>query len=108
MSDFNIIEHFLIFGEKGFCDLDPISSYEGTYEVNSLVRGKEVTGIASFKTPLANKQLIAKFTRNKPSFHLRLYQSLGIFKCLEALLRNMASLVYQFLGMFLKWISLQW
>ncbi|KAJ0978094.1 hypothetical protein J5N97_013568 [Dioscorea zingiberensis] len=32
-----------------FCDLEPIFSYEGTYDINSLVTGREITGIASFK-----------------------------------------------------------
>ncbi|GFP93024.1 acyl-coenzyme a oxidase 4 peroxisomal [Phtheirospermum japonicum] len=34
---------------KAFCDLEPIYTYEGTYDINTLVTGREVTGIASFK-----------------------------------------------------------
>ncbi|KAL4189725.1 hypothetical protein AMTRI_Chr08g166800 [Amborella trichopoda] len=42
-----IVADFLV--AKAFCDLEPIFSYEGTYEINSLVTGREITGIASFK-----------------------------------------------------------
>eukprot|EP00252_Welwitschia_mirabilis_P017688 TRINITY_DN3916_c0_g1_i1.p1 TRINITY_DN3916_c0_g1~~TRINITY_DN3916_c0_g1_i1.p1 ORF type:complete len:299 (-),score=43.96 TRINITY_DN3916_c0_g1_i1:359-1255(-) len=48
-----ILSDFLI--AKAFCDLEPIYSYEGTYEVNTLVTGREVTGVASFKAPPARK-----------------------------------------------------
>jgi hypothetical protein len=34
---------------QAFCDLEPIYSYEGTYDINSLVTGREVTGTASFR-----------------------------------------------------------
>ena len=34
---------------QAFCDLEPIYSYEGAYDINSLVTGREITGIASFK-----------------------------------------------------------
>ena len=34
---------------QAFCDLEPIYTYEGTYEINTLVTGREVTGFASFK-----------------------------------------------------------
>ncbi|KAK2656465.1 hypothetical protein Ddye_009517 [Dipteronia dyeriana] len=34
---------------KAFCDLEPIYTYEGTYDINTLVTGREITGIASFK-----------------------------------------------------------
>lgn len=44
-----IVSDFLV--AKAFCDLEPIYTYEGTYEVNSLVTGREITGIASFKAP---------------------------------------------------------
>ena len=37
---------------QAFCDLEPIYSYEGTYEINSLITGREITGIASFKPSL--------------------------------------------------------
>ncbi|GJN05729.1 hypothetical protein PR202_ga23389 [Eleusine coracana subsp. coracana] len=42
-----ILADFLV--AKAFCDLEPIYSYEGTYDINSLVTGREITGIASFK-----------------------------------------------------------
>jgi len=53
-----ILTDFLV--AKAFCDLEPIYSYEGTYEINSLVTGREVTGTASFKAPPARKNLTAK------------------------------------------------
>lgn len=34
---------------QAFCDIEPIYTYEGTYDINTLVTGREVTGIASFK-----------------------------------------------------------
>ncbi|KAF6147023.1 hypothetical protein GIB67_036742 [Kingdonia uniflora] len=34
---------------QAFCDLEPIYTYEGTYDINSLVTGREITGISSFK-----------------------------------------------------------
>ncbi|KAJ8570755.1 hypothetical protein K7X08_037727 [Anisodus acutangulus] len=41
---------------KAFCDLEPIYTYEGTYDINTLVTGREVTGLASFKpAPLRQK-----------------------------------------------------
>ncbi|KAL5710188.1 acyl-CoA oxidase [Ranunculus cassubicifolius] len=40
---------------KAFCDLEPIFTYEGTYDINSLITGRDVTGIASFK-PTAPRQ----------------------------------------------------
>ncbi|EXB99423.1 Acyl-coenzyme A oxidase 4 [Morus notabilis] len=48
-----ILADFLV--AKAFCDLEPIYTYEGTYEINSLVAGREVTGFASFK-PSASSQ----------------------------------------------------
>ncbi|XP_042514751.1 acyl-coenzyme A oxidase 4, peroxisomal isoform X1 [Macadamia integrifolia] len=42
-----ILSDFLV--AKAFCDLEPIYTYEGTYDINSLVTGREITGIASFK-----------------------------------------------------------
>ncbi|PKA67096.1 Acyl-coenzyme A oxidase 4, peroxisomal [Apostasia shenzhenica] len=49
-----ILADFLV--AKAFCDLEPIFSYEGTYDINSLVTGREITGIASFKPPILSKQ----------------------------------------------------
>ncbi|PSS23831.1 Acyl-coenzyme A oxidase 4, peroxisomal like [Actinidia chinensis var. chinensis] len=42
-----ILTDFLV--AKAFCDLEPIHTYEGTYEINSLVAAREITGISSFK-----------------------------------------------------------
>ncbi|KAL0338177.1 UNVERIFIED_CONTAM: Acyl-coenzyme A oxidase 4, peroxisomal [Sesamum angustifolium] len=42
-----ILAEFLV--AKAFCDLEPIYTYEGTYDINTLVTGREITGIASFK-----------------------------------------------------------
>uniref|UniRef100_A0A0C9S8Y5 TSA: Wollemia nobilis Ref_Wollemi_Transcript_10137_1757 transcribed RNA sequence n=1 Tax=Wollemia nobilis TaxID=56998 RepID=A0A0C9S8Y5_9CONI len=44
-----ILSDFLV--AKAFCDLEPIYTYEGTYDVNVMVTGREVTGMASFKAP---------------------------------------------------------
>ncbi|KAI3409058.1 uncharacterized protein J3R85_019809 [Psidium guajava] len=48
-----ILSDFLV--AKAFCDLEPIYTYEGTYDINSLVTGREITGLASFK-PAALRQ----------------------------------------------------
>ncbi|KAJ4704412.1 Acyl-coenzyme A oxidase 4, peroxisomal [Melia azedarach] len=42
-----ILSDFLV--AKAFCDVEAIYSYEGTYDINSLVTGREVTGFACFK-----------------------------------------------------------
>ncbi|KAF3674537.1 Acyl-coenzyme A oxidase 4, peroxisomal [Capsicum annuum] len=34
---------------KAFCDLEPIYTFEGTYDINTLVTGREITGLPSFK-----------------------------------------------------------
>ncbi|TKY65814.1 Acyl-coenzyme A oxidase 4 [Spatholobus suberectus] len=47
-----ILADFLV--AKAFCDLEPIYTYEGTYDINTLVTGREVTSFASFK-PVAQK-----------------------------------------------------
>ncbi|XP_028764410.1 acyl-coenzyme A oxidase 4, peroxisomal isoform X2 [Neltuma alba] len=47
-----ILADFLV--AKAFCDLEPIYTYEGTYDINTLVTGREVTGLASFK-PVAQR-----------------------------------------------------
>ncbi|KAK7373910.1 hypothetical protein VNO80_07330 [Phaseolus coccineus] len=39
---------------KTFCDLEPIYTFERTYDINTLVTSREVTGFASFK-PAAQK-----------------------------------------------------
>ena len=50
---------------KALIDIETIHTYEGTYEVNMLVSGREITGgIAAFKWPVKvlklviNKQII--------------------------------------------------
>lgn len=48
-----ILGDFLV--GKAFCDLEPVYTYEGTYEINSLVAGREVSGFATFK-PSASSQ----------------------------------------------------
>ncbi|KAJ4837683.1 Acyl-coenzyme A oxidase 4, peroxisomal [Turnera subulata] len=48
-----ILADFLV--AKAFCDIEPIYTYEGTYDINSLVTGREVTGLASFK-PAASQR----------------------------------------------------
>jgi acyl-CoA oxidase len=42
-----ILSDFLV--AKAFCDLEAYYSYEGTYEINALVAGRGVTGLAAFK-----------------------------------------------------------
>ncbi|KAK8651155.1 hypothetical protein V6N13_140768 [Hibiscus sabdariffa] len=49
-----ILADFLV--AKAFCDLEPIYTYEGTYDINSLVTGREITGIASFKASATSKR----------------------------------------------------
>ncbi|KAL8517242.1 hypothetical protein ACS0TY_015464 [Phlomoides rotata] len=49
-----ILADFLI--AKAFCDLEPIYTYEGTYDINTLVTGREITGIASFKPAALSKR----------------------------------------------------
>ncbi|KAM7258155.1 hypothetical protein ACFE04_013896 [Oxalis oulophora] len=49
-----ILADFLV--AKAFCDLEPIYTYEGTYEINTLVTGREITGISSIKPAALRKQ----------------------------------------------------
>ncbi|GLT92709.1 hypothetical protein SLE2022_105340 [Rubroshorea leprosula] len=49
-----ILADFLV--AKAFCDLEPIYTYEGTYDINTLVTGREVTGLASFKPAALSKR----------------------------------------------------
>ncbi|XP_028124853.1 acyl-coenzyme A oxidase 4, peroxisomal-like [Camellia sinensis] len=48
---------------KAFCDLEPIYTGEGTYDVNTLVTGREITKISSFRAEspvmLSNTFLLA-------------------------------------------------
>eukprot|EP00268_Persea_americana_P027721 TRINITY_DN2702_c0_g1_i1.p1 TRINITY_DN2702_c0_g1~~TRINITY_DN2702_c0_g1_i1.p1 ORF type:complete len:439 (+),score=103.06 TRINITY_DN2702_c0_g1_i1:188-1504(+) len=48
-----VLADFLV--AKAFCDLEPIFSYEGTYDINSLVTGREITGMASFKPAILGR-----------------------------------------------------
>ncbi|XP_028551881.1 acyl-coenzyme A oxidase 4, peroxisomal-like [Dendrobium catenatum] len=48
-----ILADFLV--AKAFCDMEPIFSYEGTYDINSMVTAREITGISSFKPALLSK-----------------------------------------------------
>ncbi|RXH81857.1 hypothetical protein DVH24_036198 [Malus domestica] len=47
LSGNGILSEFLV--AKAFGDLEPIYTFEGTYDINALVTGREVTGIASFR-----------------------------------------------------------
>ncbi|GMP51248.1 hypothetical protein CsSME_00017549 [Camellia sinensis var. sinensis] len=49
-----ILTDFLV--AKAFCDLEPIYTFEGTYDINTLVTGREITGIASFKPSASTQQ----------------------------------------------------
>lgn len=42
-----ILEENLVM--KHFMDIESIHTYEGTYEINALVGGREVTGYSAFK-----------------------------------------------------------
>ncbi|KAJ1416231.1 Acyl-CoA dehydrogenase, conserved site [Sesbania bispinosa] len=50
-----ILADFLV--AKAFCDLEPIYTYEGTYDINALITGREVTGFASFKPAAQRSRL---------------------------------------------------
>lgn len=64
-----ILADFLV--AKAFCDLEPIYSYEGTYEINALVTGREITKIAAIKpsggktkTTATSEGLVRNTTKN--------------------------------------------
>ncbi|KAK8928448.1 Acyl-coenzyme A oxidase 4, peroxisomal [Platanthera zijinensis] len=40
---------------KAFCDMEAIFTYDGTYDINNLVTGREITGFESFKPFLLAK-----------------------------------------------------
>ena len=42
-----IIDNYMI---KALADMEVVSTYEGTYDVNTLVAGRAITGVAAFKT----------------------------------------------------------
>jgi len=39
---------------KAYADMEALYTYEGTYDINSLVAARELTGIAAFKVPKKN------------------------------------------------------
>lgn len=41
-----ITDHYVM---KAFCDMEAVYTYEGTYDINALVCGRELTGISAFK-----------------------------------------------------------
>ncbi|KAL7247880.1 hypothetical protein ACSBR2_002729 [Camellia fascicularis] len=41
---------------KAFCDLEPTYTGEGTYDINTLVTGREITGISSFRAAALTQQ----------------------------------------------------
>lgn len=41
---------------QAFCDLEPIYTYEGSYEINNLIAAREMTGFASFKPAVSTQQ----------------------------------------------------
>jgi alkylation response protein AidB-like acyl-CoA dehydrogenase len=43
-----LLENYVI---KAVVDSEVLHTYEGTYDINSLVTARELTGIASFKVP---------------------------------------------------------
>lgn len=44
-----VVSDFLV--AKTFCDMEAYYTYEGTYEVNTLVVGRDATKIAAFRAP---------------------------------------------------------
>ncbi|KAJ4704417.1 Acyl-coenzyme A oxidase 4, peroxisomal [Melia azedarach] len=48
-----ILTDFLV--GKAFCDLEPLYTYEGSYDINNLITGREITGLASFKPPAQSR-----------------------------------------------------
>ena len=53
-SEFNVA--------KAFCDIEAFYSYEGTYDVNTLVAGRGMTGISAIKptTPAGGSKAMSK------------------------------------------------
>lgn len=49
-----IVSDYLV--AKAFCDCEAYYSYEGTYDVNSLVAGRGLTGIAAFRPAFQKKR----------------------------------------------------
>ncbi|TXG58820.1 hypothetical protein EZV62_016649 [Acer yangbiense] len=43
-----ILTEFLV--AKAFCDMEVLYTYEGTYDINTFVTGREITGFSSFKS----------------------------------------------------------
>ena len=38
-----------LYAMKALADIEALYTYEGTYDINSLVAGREITGVAAFK-----------------------------------------------------------
>jgi acyl-CoA oxidase len=51
-----VVADFLV--GKQFCDMEAIFTYEGTQQVNSLVSGRDITGVAAFRAPPARKRAV--------------------------------------------------
>jgi len=49
-----VVGDFLV--AKTFCDMEAYYTYEGTYEVNALVVGRDATKIAAFRAPPKRSQ----------------------------------------------------
>lgn len=49
-----VVGDFLV--AKTFCDMEAYYTYEGTYEVNTLVVGRDATKIAAFRAPPKRSQ----------------------------------------------------
>lgn len=48
-----------------FCDMESIYTYEGTYDVNTLVCGRALTGVAAIKSAASVKRETKKRYRSK-------------------------------------------
>lgn len=42
---------------KAMADVEALYTYEGTYDINALIAGRELTGISSFKAPESDSHL---------------------------------------------------
>ncbi|KAJ4704419.1 Acyl-coenzyme A oxidase 4, peroxisomal [Melia azedarach] len=49
-----IVTDFLV--GKAFCDFEPFHTGEGSYDINNLIAGREITGFASFKPTTLTQQ----------------------------------------------------
>ena len=46
-----IIDNYLM---KALVDMEVASTYEGSYDINTLIAGRAITGIPAFKVPVRN------------------------------------------------------